>query len=68
MNHLDKAINDINYKRSKIREDFVRAYLAFNVKEVTPEIFNQLVIVETNVKPGVVTFEVKTKEEFEKGT
>ena len=66
MNHLDKAIHDINYKRNKIREDYVKAYLAFNVKDVTVEVFNKLIIVETNVKPGVVTFEVMTREEFEK--
>ena len=65
MNHLDKVIDDINHQRSKVREDFVRAYLAYNVKQVTTEVFNTLILVEQHVKPGVVTFKVMTKEEFE---
>ena len=67
MNHIDEILKDINYQRSKVREDFVRAYLAFNVKDVTTEVFNTLILVETNVKPGVVTFEIKTRAEFEGG-
>lgn len=65
MNHLDKAIDDINHQRSKVREDFVKAYLAYNVKHVTTEVFNTLILVEQHVKPGIVTFKVMTKEDFE---
>ena len=67
MNHIDEALKEIMYQRTKIREDFVKAYLAFNVKDVTPEVFNTLIIVETTVKPGVVTFEIKPRAEFERG-
>jgi len=67
MNHLDEAMNKIMQQRTKVKEDFVRAYLAFNVKDITPEIFNTLVLVEEKVSPTITTFKVMTNDELEKG-
>lgn len=59
----DLSLSEIGLKRAKIREDFVRTYLAVNISgiDLTPEIFNSLQLVEKYGEHGIC-FWVEPKE------
>lgn len=63
---LNRALAEIIKQRTKIKEDFIRTYIAVNISdiELTPELFNNLVLCERYVG-GEVKYWVQQKDKRE---